>query len=1099
VVTEQISAADIQAWNSLDAVADSLVGRGLEVISRSDEQIELAFTGDATACITAIEEGQSPESVLPIEDLTQQFDLIVVATWKAGRFDLYSKPVSATGLGQTTIVHLGFEKGDINTETGTSRRLVERLNQIDGYDADSLSEVFDDEYVIESFATGYQEMVDTVAEAIDADPDVNVQARRRYGQRLTNRLVYLYLLQHTGVIPEAYLEQQQGPASVAGQNVYEEFYSPLFDGEVPEETHNNLRPYLQTFLFEETSSEAAGQVRLPTSTSVVNKLFSDILEFLADWNWQVGSSHDIRHATSVTPRVIGLALERYINKQHTGAYHTPDRLRHSLVSKTLRESLLGTLNQQTDSEYESLSQLFEPDPDTPERNPNLEAINQLYFDVLPEFHVVDPAVGSGSFIQEAQVYLIDVYTECLQHLASAQTGTRGDLPEFETTSERIQFARLLAVRRNLFGVDLNPEAIELTRFRLQLSVFDSASEEPLRELRVLEYHSEYNFFTGNSLIGYTDSFSNQPEGASITLSDYTSAYEEYKELVWEYRQAVGDDITDTKQRINEKVSELNNELTETFSEQYASLLEEETSAAQIADKMAPFHWWVGFPNIMADGGFDAVISNPPWQSLKDVGSETPKGISGRHFRGESDASTEDEIGIDHQRTYFENTYEFGGNRRLNLSGLFIERAMEIAAPTAVVSMLTPGALFRERSFESIRRSLVREKELQRIIGFENHGIFPDIHRQYEFGLVQFINSGTTHTLRAKFRQPSLDILSEDELSFPAVSRNLLDSYSPSLLAFPPIESQDDVEAYETIVQHQRLDSEDGWQVAPSRGIHQTRQGDTLLEEPGDYPIYRGRNIYQYTHDAAYYDVDPPKYWGVNEGGNQASAKGVIRDREIRTLTHQYPVNTDGNTVTFEDGETIPASDIPMPYEEYRIAYRDIATSSNERTVIATVLPPNVLSVNTIHTVHPHSWREPGTLPNTATKAALFEPRYTPKELFCLLGILNSTPFDYLLRSKIETHLSDYLITESQAPKPPIESDIVENIWKPAARLNCYGERFQPLRDELDIDVIEEVEARAETQASIDATVFHAYGFEDPEIVWSVLDSLPRVRSPRVLD
>jgi len=115
------------------------------------------------------------------------------------------------------------------------------------------------------------------------------KARRRYGQRLTNRLVYLYLLQHTGVIPEAYLEQQQGPASVAGQNVYEEFYSPLFDGEVPEETSNNLRPYLQTFLFEETSSEAAGQVRLPTSTSVVNKLFSDILEFLADWNWQVAS------------------------------------------------------------------------------------------------------------------------------------------------------------------------------------------------------------------------------------------------------------------------------------------------------------------------------------------------------------------------------------------------------------------------------------------------------------------------------------------------------------------------------------------------------------------------------------------------------------------------------------------------------------------------------------------------------------------------------------------------------------------------------------------------------------------------------------------
>jgi len=275
--------------------------------------------------------------------------------------------------------------------------------------------------------------------------------------------------------------------------------------------------------------------------------------------------------------------------------------------------------------------------------------------------------------------------------------------------------------------------------------------------------------------------------------------------------------------------------------------------------------------------------------------------------------------------------------------------------------------------------------------------------------------------------------------------------------------------------------------------------DTLLEEPGDYPIYRGRNIYQYTHDAAYYDVDPPKYWGVNEGGNQASAKGVIRDREIRTLTHQYPVNTDGNTVTFEDGETIPASDIPMPYEEYRIAYRDIATSSNERTVIATVLP-RMFSVSIRST---RSTRIAGGnrgLCQTLRRKQHSSSHGTPQRNSSVYSESSiAHPFDYLLRSKIETHLSDYLITESQAPKPPIESDIVENIWKPAARLNCYGERFQPLRDELDIDVIEEVEARAETQASIDATVFHAYGFEDPEIVWSVLDSLPRVRSPRVLD
>jgi len=118
----------------------------------------------------------------------------------------------------------------------------------------------------------------------------------------------------------------------------------------------------------------------------------------------------------------------------------------------------------------------------------------------------------------------------------------------------------------------------------------------------------------------------------------------------------------------------------------------------------------------------------------------------------------------------------------------------------------------------------------------------------------------------------------------------------------------------------------------------------------------------------------------------------------------------------------------------------------------------MFSVSAIRsTVHPHSWRGPGTLPNTATKAALFEPRYTPKELFCLLGILNSTPFDYLLRSKnrdTPVRLPDYRIPSAKATHRATSSRTFGNL----RRLNCYGERFQPLRDELDIDVIEEVEA-----------------------------------------
>lgn len=1097
---KQISAEDIRSWNSLDAIADSLTNRGLEEISRSSSRIELEFVNADTACVTAVEDDRSPEISLPIDDLTRKFDLVLVARWDPVQIDIYSKPAAATGLGRSTVVHLGFKRSDVDSEAGATRRLVERLNQIDGYDSSSLSEVFNDEYIIENFAISYQRTVETVVEAVDTDDDVTTQARRHYAQRLVNRFIYLYLLQQAGVAPENYLEQQQGSVSLKNLNVYKEVYKPLFEGVILSDDQTNIQSYVQNFLFEETDSEAASRVRLPKSTYAVNSLFNSILEFVVNWDWKIGSYYDTRHATSVTPRIIGHAIERYINRQYAGAYHTPDPLKHSLVSKALHDSLLVLLNEQTTEEYESLDQLFEATPDKSRQDSHIKAVSCLYREILPTFHVVDPAVGSGSFIQEAQTYLTDIYDECLKHLTADQTDSGTELPKFETANERAQFARQLATHRNLFGVDLREEAIELTRFRLQLSTVEGINEDQPREIYEIENDIELNFHTGNSLLGQTDSYNDQQKSGRITSSEKNNLSDKYLDMVQEYRQTTKSEPINVKDEIKEKASELNNELTATFSEQFAAYLDEERSATQISDQVLPFHWWVGFPDVMTNGGFDAVISNLPWQSLKQIGRETLMRRSSKYPKSGTDSLVKDDvIGINQQRAYIDQTYTLTSSHGLELSGLFTERAMDIAAPTAIISMLLPGSLFKGKSYKLIRQSLIRQKKLQRVIGFENHGIFPNIDGRYEFGLVQFFNSGTTSSFRAKFRQPSLDVLFEDESSFPVMTRDLLESYSSSLLTFPPVETQDDIEAYETIIQHQRLDSVNGWQVAPSRGIHQARESEAILEEPGDYPIYRGRNIYQYAYDEEYYEIDPPENWGVNEATAQVSAKKTIRNREIRALSQREDVDWDGDIISFRDGEMIPVSDIPMPFEEYRIAYRDIARPSDERTMIATVLPPDILCVNTLHTIHPYNWQRPTSSSKATTKSALFRPKYSTKELFCLLGILNSTPFDYLLRSKMGVHLSNYLITESQAPKTPVESELGEDIWMNAARLNCYGERFQSLRDELDIEAVEKVEARAKTQADIDAAVFHAYGFDSPDLVWSILESLPRVRSPRVLD
>jgi hypothetical protein len=56
-----------------------------------------------------------------------------------------------------------------------------------------------------------------------------------------------------------------------------------------------------------------------------------------------------------------------------------------------------------------------------------------------------------------------------------------------------------------------------------------------------------------------------------------------------------------------------------------------------------------------------------------------------------------------------------------------------------------------------------------------------------------------------------------------------------------------------------------------------------------------------------------------------------------------------------------------------------------------------------------------------------------------------------------------------------------------------------VRNELNLTPLHEEEERRIAQAKIDAAAFRAYGFEDIDVVWSVIDSFPIVRSPRVMD
>lgn len=110
-------------------------------------------------------------------------------------------------------------------------------------------------------------------------------------------------------------------------------------------------------------------------------------------------------------------------------------------------------------------------------------------------------------------------------------------------------------------------------------------------------------------------------------------------------------------------------------------------------------------------------------------------------------------------------------------------------------------------------------------------------------------------------------------------------------------------------------------------------------------------------------------------------------------------------------------------------------------------------------------------------------------------MINSLPFDYLMRTKIDTHIVMYKFEESQVPRLTEGDEWFEHIWTRAAKLNCYGDRFAEMRDSLGIEAATTESKRRQIQAELDAGAFYAYGLTREQTKF-ILDDFYMVQNPR---
>jgi hypothetical protein len=596
--------------------------------------------------------------------------------------------------------------------------------------------------------------------------------------------------------------------------------------------------------------------------------------------------------------------------------------------------------------------------------------------------VLDPAMGSGAFLVAACRELARAYEEALIRDGVAGAGDW-------SARDRAGFRRLVA-QKCLYGVDLNAMAVQLARLSLWLCSL--AADKPLTFL-------DHRLRVGNSVLGTSPHHvmsrapGSSPRGKPTLFSD------DVMEIVGraiEVRQAIGRIPDDSVAQVHHKEALLAQLESDDSSWRrwkaicdlwcacwfwadgqeapgrsefgaMCDVLREETAlappalrarlalAARIALNRRFFHWELEFPEVFAsDGfqGFDAIVGNPPWDMVR-----------GRRELRQSLRFTRDS-----------GTFRLQSSGHGNLYQLFLERALRLARPGGRVGIVLPWGVATDHGSGELRRHLLDRCTVDELVVLDNRrGIFP-IHRALKFCALFLDNSGNTD--RFQYR-PAIaetrDLEREDETiqAAPRVefSRALLEAVSGSSLAIPYVDSPVHVRVIEQLIASAFAAADRrGWGLHFGRELNASDDRVLFSEGGRGFPVISGRHIGPFTVNA------------------EASSLR-IREREARDRLG-------------------PAVD------RYRLAYRDVSGSGNRVTLIAALIPPQVVTTHTLFCL---------------------KNRLSHDEQLFLAAVLNSYVANYLVRTRVGTHVTTALVHTLPIPRPPSGSTSFQAIVSLARR------------------------------------------------------------------
>lgn len=473
----------------------------------------------------------------------------------------------------------------------------------------------------------------------------------------------------------------------------------------------SLVPYLNGGLFSPQEDDfyrrgnGDQQSQFNNTLIVPDSWFKSFFETLETYNFTIDENTSYDEELSIDPEMLGRIFENLLAeinpetgesaRKSTGSYYTP----RTIVNYMIDESLLLYLKGQTKINEDKLRAAISYDLIDDSKKPLNITEKEEIIDALEKVKILDPACGSGAFPIGALQKIVFI----LQ-----QTDPEGKIwfekqinnipPEIKNLFERefknknFDYIRKLGIiRENIYGIDIQPIASEISRLRCFLTLIvdqkiqedlDNRGIEPLPNL-------DFKFVTANTLINLPKSEKLKDNSSEqIAMFDDNKKIDELKQVRDQYFTSSGIEREQFKSEFSKIQKDLifqliqNHGLMSLFKADLTRKLTEWDPFSHKASGWFDPEWMFGISD-----GFDIVIANPPYVSVKEI----PK---------------------NDKKTY--NQQFETGKGRFNLFTLFLERSQKLLKQNGILTYILPEGLYSNVEYIYIRKYLLNQMTISNI-------------------------------------------------------------------------------------------------------------------------------------------------------------------------------------------------------------------------------------------------------------------------------------------------------------------------------------------------------------------------------------------------